>query len=444
MTKGKKDLLGPVLVAVALALIGCYAVASLVGGSCFDSGNSLLSASFNEAADSQQLVRSAQSSPAELAPMMPRIADNESNMNFLENPTASFGACLMVMDDSHFLSEWLAYHWLVLPLRHVVVYIDPKSQTSPLNILERFKDYMTIEVVDWTYADAYSQPPKESEGTIHAQPVNRKLVGEQLKFYEDCMKWYKRRNWNSWITLHDTDEFMSINPVARSPGSGVYLDGAPDHTEPGSVMKFLKMIMKDRVSKDGQHTPCLGVPRMQFCTEEDPVTTTHARGLGMKDEDFVTLRYSKFPRGKEGTRAPKDLVYIGGIDRSYVEGMDMLKNGARPHDVLPERCEWHQRREGSPFQIYHYSGTVEQRSFRKDPRGKFGSRPGSPPSLQCGPKPIKADDVKPWLGAFVRAVGVDEARRLLDGVGRVQGWPDYTGPTARTLASSHVSMYLRR
>jgi len=39
----------------------------------------------------------------------------------------------------------------------------------------------------------------------------------------------------------------------------------------------------------------------------------------------------------------------------------MLNNGARPHEVLPDgQCEWHQRREGSPFQIYHYSGTVEQ------------------------------------------------------------------------------------
>jgi len=132
--------------------------------------------------------------------------DDESSPPWMMNPNASFGACLMIMDDSHFLAEWLSYHWFALPLRHVVVYIDRKSRTSPLPILERFSKYITFEIVDWHYPEAYSETPEFLKGSIHADPVNRKLIGEQLKFYEDCIRYYKRNNWNSWITLHDTDE----------------------------------------------------------------------------------------------------------------------------------------------------------------------------------------------------------------------------------------------
>jgi len=339
-----------------------------------------------------------------------------------------------------FRSVPTAYHYYVLPLRHLVVYIDAKSSTSPLPILERFKDMIAFEIVDWTYPDAYSEPPEGAKGTIHADPVNRKLVGEQLKFYEDCMRWYKRHNWNSWITLHDTDEFVSINPQARNKDALIHIPGIPDNTEAGSVMKFLQMTMKRRKekSKSGSHTPCLGVPRMQFCTEEAEPTSTNTALLGMKDKDFSSMRWSSFPKGKKGTRAPKDFVYIGGIDRQYFEDMDMLKNGARPHEVIPEQCEWHQKREGSPFQIYHYSGTPEQRQFRQDPRGLFGSRPGSPPADKCGPMKdrVRANDIKVWVDAFVKDVGLEEAKRLLEGVGQVRGWPDYTGPIRRSLGAT--------
>lgn len=47
-------------------------------------------------------------------------------------------ACLFIKDDNIRLVEWLAYHYHTLPLRHVIVAVDPDSQTSPLPILERY------------------------------------------------------------------------------------------------------------------------------------------------------------------------------------------------------------------------------------------------------------------------------------------------------------------
>ena len=39
----------------------------------------------------------------------------------------AFSACMLVMDDNHRLTEWLAYHYHVLPLRYLVVAVDPKA-----------------------------------------------------------------------------------------------------------------------------------------------------------------------------------------------------------------------------------------------------------------------------------------------------------------------------
>jgi hypothetical protein len=45
----------------------------------------------------------------------------------IPNPTvpadgsSTFSSCLLVMDDNHRLTEWLAYHYHVLPLRYMVV-----------------------------------------------------------------------------------------------------------------------------------------------------------------------------------------------------------------------------------------------------------------------------------------------------------------------------------
>ncbi len=55
-----------------------------------------------------------------------------------------FGACLLVMDDNHYLPEWLAYHYIFLPLRRLIVAVDPKFRTPPSGIFDRFRGLMNI------------------------------------------------------------------------------------------------------------------------------------------------------------------------------------------------------------------------------------------------------------------------------------------------------------
>ncbi len=45
-------------------------------------------------------------------------------------------ACLLIKDDNHLLIEWIAYHYLTLPLRYLVIAVDPDSFSSPLPSLK--------------------------------------------------------------------------------------------------------------------------------------------------------------------------------------------------------------------------------------------------------------------------------------------------------------------
>lgn len=69
-------------------------------------------------------------------PFVPKQHSNQSPRNI--NYTDGAAACLLVMDDNHRLIEWLAYHYHTLPLRYLVIAVDPRSQTQPDKILQRW------------------------------------------------------------------------------------------------------------------------------------------------------------------------------------------------------------------------------------------------------------------------------------------------------------------
>ena len=97
-----------------------------------------------------------QRAEAAAATTIPAVDSRDSNY---------FSACLLVKDDNHYLVEWLAYHYHVLPLRRLIIAIDPKSQTSPTNILRRYAGATTatrnngsrMHITQWTDDDFFPQ-----------------------------------------------------------------------------------------------------------------------------------------------------------------------------------------------------------------------------------------------------------------------------------------------
>lgn len=68
----------------------------------------------------------------------------------LKIPSDGFAGCLLLKDDNDRLSEWIAYHWLVLPLKYLVVAIDPTGTTSPEKILNLWKEAdLGLEISLW-------------------------------------------------------------------------------------------------------------------------------------------------------------------------------------------------------------------------------------------------------------------------------------------------------
>jgi len=344
----------------------------------------------------------------------------------------SFGAYLMIMDDNHFLVEWMAYHWFALPLRHLVVFVDPKSRTSPLPILDRWRhNYnMTVEVIDWTYPDAWAETPEKQRGTIHEHPENRKIIGQQLRFYEDCMRHYKTEvKWPSWIILTDTDEFLSVGSFSRQQKTTLHYFDVPPAKEPGSVMKVLKQREQRRRQQQAIGSPqqqtrypdCVATPRFPICVDVENLQDDTFVPLPFASNDFLTMRWLS---ASDVPRAPKNMVNIGRMDAEYFEKLDLVKDG-RPHYVAPGHCPWKAPPNDCPFLIYHYSGSPKQRNFRNDPRGQFGQRHGgSAPETECTNQ-TSSKDLRPWLRGFVGEVGPLEAARLLEGVGRVDFWPPF-------------------
>ena len=55
------------------------------------------------------------------------LSNNQQIMQF-----ASWSACLLLKDNNIILPEWLAYHYTVLPLRRLIVAVDPSSKTRSI------------------------------------------------------------------------------------------------------------------------------------------------------------------------------------------------------------------------------------------------------------------------------------------------------------------------
>jgi Glycosyltransferase family 92 len=130
----------------------------------------------------------------------PRSWNNNEDIPLHAGLNNSVAACLLFMDDNHRLVEWLAYHYFVMPLRHVIVLPDANSRTSPMDVLERWKPYMTIEVWNDTYGFNASDP---IEG-------HRDLVHRQERFYPECALNLRSRN-RTWTMFIDVDEFWAID-----------------------------------------------------------------------------------------------------------------------------------------------------------------------------------------------------------------------------------------
>jgi hypothetical protein len=348
--------------------------------------------------------------------------------SYQEESAESFSACLLVKDDNHWLVEWLAYHYHVLPLRQLIIVRDPSSRTSPEGILNRWKG--RIDITEWS--DEHVLPPwvsrKFQGGNITKVGLHRY---RQQFFYAKCLQEFKARN-QTWVLLSDVDEFMRPNPylaIATLPA----VDVVP-LAQPGSVLTTMQNY--DR-GQQQQQIKCLHVPRIQIATKEvpddgDPPVLLPLPQPEWNASHFLTIRWL-YHNGKE-MRAAKNLNGKNVVNVKRLQQTEIPRKVDNVHTVIPDICPTtagnRLHHDDSWLVIQHYAGTFEQYSFRDDPRDFIAGRParrdrtiwqaiGQQKDAVSAAILRRDNAMLDWLPGFVESMGASEAALLLAGVGVV-------------------------
>lgn len=280
-------------------------------------------------------------------------------------------------------TEWIAYHYHTVNLRHLVITTDPDSLTKPTRVLDRWRDRIKIE--EWSDDRFLPQDFNETvmrKSGAHKDPT---LIGHRVRqasFNLECLKHLKRQR-REWVLMIDTDEYLTFNPDLRDPDESYPFD-FPDLHEPGSLFKLLKQIIVPNPDFKQLMTPCIPVFRQQFAARESTDEQISAMvPSGFDAKGFQTLRWRKYgyPDFWYETKwedechikrwvPNKVLIDLG---RVRMVDMDHPDNKGNPHRPLGSICSKDLYIEASetPLATHHYMGTLEQWLYRVgDKRGE--------------------------------------------------------------------------
>jgi hypothetical protein len=242
----------------------------------------------------------------------------------------SLSFCLLIKDDNAILNEWIAYHFHAFRLRHLIVAVDPSSVTSPVPLLEVWREQFGLDYELWMddrYMPEYFlkgrydlvprmikfedrnatkwQEDEEQQSRRSDPDLNEHLRQDytrinnhryrQAKFLQSCSRTIQDRN-RTWVAHIDTDEYIAINPVliyrqrqqrelvqqkipnAPLTARSIQIGGSDipllvpvplDWTGSGASMvwKFLQDMLK--VGRVTINWPCISMPRILYGSMED-------------------------------------------------------------------------------------------------------------------------------------------------------------------------------
>jgi hypothetical protein len=359
-----------------------------------------------------------------------------------ESSTIEFGSCLLLMDDSHRLAEWISYHYFALPLSYLVVAIDPYSRADTthmtINILDQWKPYLK-NITVWINDDAYgfNKTGENSKG-IPVRANQHRL--RQRYFYRSCTLYLKmiasvsdpRPSSTSsvWTTYHDIDEYISLNSLVvqnatsmmSSPhGVSHYLSA---HTRSPSNKKSARTSPSKQIESITSAHPCIGIPRILYSAvesfEHEPqgtVVTDLITAPAIDLHRFETMRWRYRTREDDIANNLKGKAMVDITKLSFKMVPQAMMEVHRPIAPLcPPPMQY--RVGSSPIIIHHYLGSWEWYSYRSN-----DSRRGQEKNaliwkyrstLQGGGA---NDELRGWLKGFIHLMGEDVAGALLASAG---------------------------
>ncbi|CAJ1930849.1 unnamed protein product [Cylindrotheca closterium] len=329
------------------------------------------------------------------------------------NGTSSFGACLLWMDDYELLIEWIAYHYHVLPLRHLVLFRDPKSTKDPSPIFDRWRPY-GMHITYWTSLENFTHFPnnnalEELKGNPQKQHIER-----QHFFYRNCLMHLKREKWG-WTFVGDTDEFVLLN-------SKVVPEAREMMKQPGIIMEtILKARTTNRIPNSNKHMNkrqlqrwgnpsrhCVCLQRHQFGGFESPEEAVMKDVPSFLDHyRFQTLR---FRHHRRNTIVGKSI-----IDSSRIPLKDFRRMG---HHSVTDECGSYWGDGDDLMIVNHYLGSWEyfrrDNDFRGQRRKRFLEKNAW---IKDTLHSNRGDEIRQWMGGFVEHFGKEVSLSLLEGAG---------------------------
>ena len=333
----------------------------------------------------------------------------------------AFAACMLTMDDNHRLTEWLAYHYHVLPLDYLVVAVDPNSKTSPSAILDHWRGYgMTI--IEWNNTDIFEGQAREYENFVPKGEgaATRAHRQRQNMFLRSCLVHMKQEN-RTWVILTDSDEYLLFNGPPKTNKNFAHVT-YPSVKKEESILDFLN---KER-NRPGANlsAPCISIPRVLFGAIESKEDEVHKNvPWGFDPTVFDTIRYRKHIRRSVTFHHKVNGWSKSIIDVSRVNWTDFPTPQEahtlvlNVHIPMPKICPPPFIKDNSTlFRINHYVGSWEAFSYRQDARAIDG-RNKSKWQNKADRADETDDNIRPWLQGFVEEHGTAKASDMLRDTG---------------------------
>lgn len=364
--------------------------------------------------------------------------------------------CLAFSDDNMILPEWLAYHYTTLPLRHLVLLLDPQSRTSPQDILDRWNQSNLVRSWIWTDSDImdpynlHKMNRLAEENT--ADSLHKRLKTRQKDFITACNQFFKRLSEEeqeeyddntsriTWVGHFDVDEFVVPNRVARWERKA----RKKKKLEPSRHLKG-KLLFRDALKlrhkfldplfqqKDHQQVTaldvlntarqyyrfpnCLAMGRWNHGSKQLKDAIEEESFLWKSKEGWINtsrLETLQYMRGDQPVRPTEKIMGKMIVDISQIS-MSNLTRAISPHKPLPEpHCGSSQiNHMESALILNHYKGSWERYSFRNDTRRTYEQWQAEDARYW------KADSthyqIQKWLPRFVEMVGSEKQAAFLLG-----------------------------
>lgn len=386
------------------------------------------------------------------APMPGDVRGLESQQKADENYPWTFSACLLIKDQNMLLPEWLAFHYTVLPLRRLIVGIDPHSITDPEPILDLYSS-IGMNITIWRNESEYWQDwggnkPNDkldfqltnTSSWIEKRDRHRK---RQRRFYAGCLQ-RLRDEGRTWTAVIDADEYLAFNHFDREEGAPSWCKG--DATCQETYLKSIRdgnnirtnmtgttavEIMDNypealrhqdkgvwnEVTYDNPDKPCILLSRYVFVSKEDNM------GHSEPGVDDKKLNASRFHTLHYHYRASLNAAQIGKcmINAKHYDDRPIES----PHRVLGDQCTansgWAYNGMNL-FRVHHYLGSwLSFRPLGIDLLGVQGGNRFQERNKKYGTNIIfdtttglDGKTNTSWLSRFISAVGIKAARALTE------------------------------